>query len=102
MHDFLKNRRRFMTAMAGAGAAFGLWSFVSKFTLAFAAVVLLPSLDASGFVSGTHNSQGALDLLTYLYALVPCVLKFGAIALLATTRMPRHIEGDPQSKEVAT
>jgi hypothetical protein len=29
-----------------------------------------------------------LNLLTYLYALVPCILKLGAMALLAVTPLP--------------
>lgn len=68
-----------------AGQAFGLWSFVSKFTLAFAAVTLLPVLDASGFRSGEDNAPDTLFLLSILYALVPCALKLVAIALLAAT-----------------
>lgn len=79
----------FATRMAriapDAGQAFGLWSFVSKFTLAFAAVILLPLLDASGFQAGTANPQNALWMLTALYALVPCALKILAIGLLAVT-----------------
>lgn len=67
-----------------AGVAFGLWSFVSKFTLAFAAITLLPLLDAAGFQPGTDNPPEALTRLTLLYALVPCLLKLGAIGLLAT------------------
>lgn len=72
-----------------AGHAFGLWSFVSKFTLAFAAVTLLPLLQMSGFASGAENAPEnapeALRTLTILYALVPCALKLVAIALLAAT-----------------
>ena len=68
-----------------AGQAFGLWSFVSKFTLAFAAVLLLPLLEVSGFQSGAENSDRALWMLTVLYALVPCALKLTAVALLAAT-----------------
>jgi GPH family glycoside/pentoside/hexuronide:cation symporter len=64
---------------------FGLWSFTSKFTLAFAAVVLLPLLDVSGFVSGGQNTAQSLTLLTILYAGVPCLLKTVSIAVLATT-----------------
>jgi GPH family glycoside/pentoside/hexuronide:cation symporter len=79
----------FATRMAviapNAGQAFGLWSFVSKFTLAFAAVTLFPLLDASGFVAGGANPAAALAMLTILYAAVPCALKLVAIALLATT-----------------
>ncbi len=68
-----------------AAQAFGLWSFVSKFALAFAAVTLLPLLEASGFVSGGENPASALAMLTILYALVPCALKFVAIGLFALT-----------------
>ncbi len=70
-----------------AAQAFGLWSFVSKFTLAFAAVTLLPLLEASGFVSGGENPASALTMLTILYALVPCALKFLAIGLFAMTTL---------------
>lgn len=83
--------RRMEQIAPEAGAAFGLWSFVSKFTLAFAAVVLLPTLEAAGFVSGGSNDADALRLLTYLYALVPCVLKLGAMALLITTPLPAAV-----------
>ncbi|MEM8630521.1 MAG: MFS transporter [Pseudomonadota bacterium] len=69
-----------------AAQGFGLWSFVSKFTLAFAAVLLLPVLEASGFQSGgTDNPASALTTLTILYALLPCALKLIAIALLIAT-----------------
>ncbi|QBF33715.1 sugar:cation symporter [Thalassococcus sp. S3] len=68
-----------------AAEGFGLWSFVSKFTLAFAAVTLLPALDAAGFQAGANNSEPALLLLSLLYAAVPCGLKTVAILLLATT-----------------
>lgn len=68
-----------------AGQAFGLWSLVTKFTLAIAAVTLLPLLDARGFVSGGPNTDSALLTLTLLYALVPCALKLLAIGLLAAT-----------------
>ncbi|MFK7744301.1 MAG: MFS transporter [Roseobacter sp.] len=69
-----------------ASEGFGLWSFVSKLTLAFAAVSLLPLLERSGFQSGSlSNPPEALALLTTLYAAVPCALKLIAIALLAMT-----------------
>lgn len=67
-----------------AAQGFGLWSFVSKFTLAFAALVLLPLLETSGFVAGGENPPRALEMLTLLYALVPCALKLTAIVLLAS------------------
>jgi GPH family glycoside/pentoside/hexuronide:cation symporter len=68
-----------------AGQAFGLWSLVTKFTLAIATVTVLPLLEARGFVSGGPNTDGALWMLTLLYALVPCALKLLAIGLLAST-----------------
>ena len=40
-----------------AAEGFGLWSFVSKFSLAFAAVVLLPLLDAAGFMAGATTPE---------------------------------------------
>ncbi len=69
----------------GASGAFGLWSFVSKFSLAFAAIALLPALEAAGFRAGTQNSESALWALSLAYGLVPCGLKLLAIGLLATT-----------------
>ena len=69
-------------------AAFGLWSFVSKLSLAFAALLILPALDAAGFRSGASNSPAALQTLTLIYAGLPCVLKGIAIALLYRTQLP--------------
>jgi GPH family glycoside/pentoside/hexuronide:cation symporter len=80
--------RRMAVIAPNAAQAFGLWSFVSKFTLAFAAVTLLPLLQSAGFASGAENPAEALILLSALYALVPCALKLIAIALLAATRLP--------------
>ena len=77
--------RRLAVIAPGAGAAFGLWSFVSKFTLAFAAVALLPLLEARGFAPGLENPQAALDMLALLYAVLPCALKVLAVAVLMTT-----------------
>lgn len=69
----------------GASGAFGLWSFVSKLSLAFAAIALLPALETAGFRAGTENTESALWALSLAYGLVPCVLKLLAIGLLATT-----------------
>jgi glycoside/pentoside/hexuronide:cation symporter, GPH family len=75
--------RRMATISPNGGQGFGLWSLVTKLSLAFAAVALLPLLEASGFRSGaTDNPDAALRMLTWLYALVPCVLKLLAIGLL--------------------
>ncbi|MBL3584251.1 MFS transporter [Rhodovulum sulfidophilum] len=77
-----------------AGQAFGLWSFVSKFTLALAAVAVLPLLQAAGFEPGeTASPERALVLLSLLYAALPCVLKLVALALLAATPLNRETIG---------
>lgn len=76
--------RRMEDISPGASEAFGLWSFVSKFTLAFAAVVLLPLLETAGFNPGSDNDPAALWLLSLLYGALPCALKLLAIALLAS------------------
>ncbi|ARU03056.1 MFS transporter [Yoonia vestfoldensis] len=70
------------------GQGFGLWSLVNKFTLAFAAVILLPVLERSGFTAGaTDLPDTALTTLTVLYAAVPSLLKLLAIGLLVATQL---------------
>lgn len=77
--------RRMADISPGGSEAFGLWSFVSKFTLALAAATVLPLLETGGFRAGGDNSAGALWLLGLLYGGLPCALKLVAIGLLATT-----------------
>lgn len=80
--------RRMATIAPNAGQGFGLWSLVSKFTLALAAAVLLPLLEWTGFRAGVADQpESALVMLTVLYALVPSLLKLVAIALLAATQL---------------
>jgi glycoside/pentoside/hexuronide:cation symporter, GPH family len=80
----------FATRMAAiaptATSGFGLWSFVSKATLAIAALLLLPALDLAGFTPGLSNSPQALGALSFAYAGLPCLLKAAAILLLARLR----------------
>ncbi len=78
--------RRMATIAPNGGQGFGLWSLMNKFTLAFAAVLLLPLLERAGYdaEAGIYPAE-ALTTLTVLYALVPSVLKLVAIALLAAT-----------------
>lgn len=79
--------RRLSQIAPDGGAAFGLWALVTKASLAFAAVGLLPLLEMRGFVPGGENSQAALRDLTLMYAGLPCALKLLAIALLARLRL---------------
>ncbi|MES2665439.1 MAG: MFS transporter [Pseudomonadota bacterium] len=78
-------RRLETLGKGGEAAAFGLWNFVSKLSLALAAATLLPALQAFGFAPGAANSAQALTALSLLYAGVPCALKLLAIGLLART-----------------
>ena len=80
-------RRLSAIGTGSESAAFGLWSFVSKLSLALAAATLLPLLGAAGFVPGGQNPAHALAVLSALYALVPCALKALSIALLALTNI---------------
>lgn len=83
--------RRMATVLPQGAAGFALWAFVSKATLAVAAITVLPFLDWQGF-AGPDSPPEALRALGLSYALIPCVLKLLAIALLATTKLedPRH------------
>lgn len=65
----------------GAGAYFGWWNFVTKANLALAAGVALPLLAVLGYAPGSRDAS-ALDALTFVYALLPVVLKAAALALL--------------------
>ena len=77
-------------------AAFGLWNFVSKLSLALAALTILPALQAAGFQPGQANGESALQSLTLIYAGLPCVLKVIAIALLARTTLTMTPQDAPR------
>ncbi len=80
--------KRMAAISPNGGQGFGLWTLVNKFTLAFAAVLLLPLLEHSGFEPGTTDlPERALNMLTVLYALVPSLLKLVAIGLLVATQL---------------
>ena len=84
---------RMAVVAPSAAEGFGLWSLVSKFSLAFAAIALLPTLQASGFDSAaTGNAPVAITTLIGLYAGVPCVLKLIAIGLMAATPLQKDDE----------
>ena len=81
--------RRMARVIPDAATGFALWAFVSKATLALAAITVLPFLQAQGF-AGPDSPERALISLGLAYALVPCVLKLLAIALLATTPLEKE------------
>ncbi len=63
------------------GAYFGLWSWATKMNLALAAGISLPLLELLGYAPGTTDAQG-LQALAAAYALLPCLLKTIAAAML--------------------
>ena len=74
--------KRMAEVAPNAGAGFGLWGFVTKFSLAFAAIVLFPALEFAGFQSGADSQTSqALWALTLAYAGVPLLLKLVALTL---------------------
>ena len=60
-------------------AYFGIWNWGVQITLALAAGISLPLLDWLGYVPGSTAGTGALAAA---YALLPCVLKLLAAAML--------------------
>lgn len=81
-----------------AAEGFSMWSFVSKMTLAIAAVALLPLLETGGYRPGASNDDAALWMLSLLYGAVPCALKLLAIGLLVSTPAA-SMSGHPQLQE---
>lgn len=69
------------------GAYYGLMSFFAKLTLALAAGLALPLLAAWGYVPG---GEGNLFALSATYALLPCLMKLGALAWFWRVRRLPH------------
>lgn len=65
------------------GAAFGVWAFAAKLSLALAAAVVLPILQATGYEPAQANTPEALRALNTSYAILPCGLKVLAMILVA-------------------
>lgn len=63
------------------GAFFGWWNAATKLNLALAAGLALPLLQLLGYQQGLQ-SETSLQALSAVYALLPCVLKLIAMALL--------------------
>ena len=63
------------------GGYFGWWNFASKLNLALAAGLALPLLQALGYAPGRQDAA-ALQALSLGYAVLPCLLKLLAAALL--------------------
>ena len=80
-----------LSGHAGAheGAYFGLWNFANKMNLALAAGLALPALEALGYTPGARDAA-ALNALALAYAVLPCILKSCAAALLLLAWRRHH------------
>ena len=67
-------RSRTLTASASASKA--------PCNVALAAFLVLPTLEVSGFIPGQDNPPEAMRALTIAYAIIPCILKLFAMALV--------------------
>jgi Na+/melibiose symporter-like transporter len=63
------------------GRWFGWWSMATKLTLALAAGIALPLVQALGYAPGSRE-PAALQALAVVYAVVPCAVKALTLALL--------------------
>lgn len=69
-----------------SGAFYGWWQVATKLNLALAAGLALPLLGWLGYAPGAQDAP-ALLALSWTYALLPCVLKIGAMLLLWRQRL---------------
>jgi Na+/melibiose symporter-like transporter len=76
---------------AHAGAYLGWWQVATKLNLALAAGLALPLLNLLGYTPGTQDAP-ALLALSWAYALVPCLLKLLAAAVLFASASVLHKE----------
>ncbi|MDG1286900.1 MAG: MFS transporter [Rickettsiales bacterium] len=65
-----------------ASSQFAIMTFIAKSALAFAGIIALPILDSMGFTAAASNSNKALFGLSLTYALIPCIIKLGAVLML--------------------
>lgn len=68
------------------GLAFGVWNFISKFTLALAAGIALPALGMLGYTGTQSTDVGSIHALQLSYAVLPCTFK--VLALLTLVLSP--------------
>lgn len=82
------------------GAFMGWWSVATKLNLALAAGLALPALAWLGYSPG-QRSDGALQALTLVYGVLPCVLKLGALSLWWRWFLPQK-NPNPSAQQIRT
>jgi len=65
-----------------ATAFYGILAFIAKFSFAISAAIAFPLLEGSGFAPAKENTSQALNTLSLIYGLVPCIIKLLSIFLL--------------------
>lgn len=80
-----KNKRR-------GGLEFGIWNFISKFTLALSAGITLPLLGWMGYAPQGESSFAAQRTLIFLYAILPCLFKGIALIILILSPIDKEKE----------
>ena len=57
-------------------------TFLMKLSLAFSAGLIFPLLEANNFKAGKDNTESSLVMLSFFYAILPCILKLFALISL--------------------
>ncbi|MBI1396571.1 MAG: MFS transporter [Betaproteobacteria bacterium] len=78
----------------GDASYFGFWQLAEKANLALAAGFALPVLALAGYRPG--DAQAAMGDLSAMYALVPCLIKSGALAVLWLSPVDSAGAGQPR------
>ncbi len=80
--SILADRVQQHAQQASSGLQFSLMAFLLKASVAVATGAAFILLDGAGLQPAKANSAGALWWLSATYALIPCMIKLGAVALL--------------------
>ena len=73
---------RFRFGKRRTALLFALWNMTNKLAMALAAGIALPILGAFGLTEGRSDNSLALIVLVLIYAVIPIVLKAGAIGMM--------------------
>ena len=86
LSDQIKQNSSKLIPQTNAGY-FGVWQFVEKTNLGIAAGLSLPLLGLLNYQPGDLNSNR--DALQFMYAIVPCGLKFSAMVCLMALKIEK-------------
>ncbi|MBK17328.1 MAG: MFS transporter [Rhodospirillaceae bacterium] len=72
----------FRTGQENSGMMFSIWSMVTKIAFALSVLVAFPALEALGFSTDLPREKNNLVALAVFYAVIPIILKLGAVTLV--------------------